>query len=181
MADIPLSVDKSKNDSIQMSAAFAKKHEMKQKAKEEGATIIEVPLPDAPGATRHAGIPAEAVGQMASIIAERADDIRKANPKLTDEVVRTMIVVHGGENVEKFIKKYPAIFHTFTARETKGEERGRMMQVIKLKMQLEKGNITPDQSHCLLADLFGVNAQQREELRKSLQEINAKNNNKDNK
>ena len=177
MTNVPLSVDNSQNDSIKMSAAFARKDEMKERAKKEGAKIIEVPLPDAPGATRHGGIPAEAVGQMASIISERADDIRKANPKLTDEVVRTMIVVHGGENVEKFIKKYPAIFHTFTARETNGEVRGRMMQVIKLKMQLEKGNITPDDSHCLLADLFGVNAQQREELRKSLQDINEKKNN----
>ena len=153
---------------MNVSAAISTQEAMRAKAAETGAKIVDVPLPSDPGATRHAGVPAEAVGAMARVVAEEADRLRERHPGLPDEAIRTMLVVDRGESMEKFVRKYPAIFHTFTSRETRGELRGRMMQVIKLKMQLENGEVTPDQSGPLLADLFGVNAQQRAEVREAL-------------
>ena len=55
---------------------------MVQRAKEEGAIIIEVPLPNNPGAVRNAGIPAEAIGQMAYIIANEVDPLREKKTRI---------------------------------------------------------------------------------------------------
>ena len=95
----------------------------------------------------------------------------KKKLEFSDDVIRAMVVTDGGANLEKFFRKYPAVFHTFTSRETKGEIRGRMLQVIKLKMKLEQGEITPDESHNLLSDLFGVNAEKRAEMKEQLEKI----------
>lgn len=167
---IPVSVKNGEyNQVMGMSAAVSTREAMRAKAEKEGATIIEVPLPDAPGATRHGGITAEALGAMAKALADEADALRAKHPDIRDDsIIRAMIVTSGGDSVTKFVRKYPAIFHTFTDRGTIGETRGRMLQVIKLKMQLERKAISPEESHSLLADLFGVNAQQRAELRENL-------------
>ena len=156
---------------MHMQTVVAEKEKMVKRAKDEGATIIEVPLPNNPGAIRNAGIPAEAIGQMANIVATDADSLRAKNPTLSDDIIRAMIVTNGGVKLERFFRKYPAIFHTFTSRETQGEVRGRMLQVIKLKMKLEQGEISPDESHNLLSDLFGVNAEKRAELKEQLEKM----------
>jgi len=171
MQKVPVETIGSNDAKIGMQALFNDKRKMQEQAEKEGAEIIEIPLPDNPGATRHAGIPAEAVGAMAKALADQADGLRQQNPTLNDDMIRTLITTNGGLSIAKFMKMYPGIFYTFTARETQGETRGRMLQVIMLKMQLEKGNISREDSHGLLADLFGVNEQQRADLRSNLEKI----------
>lgn len=165
LKDVPIETTGKTMPGVKMSGMLADKEEAKRLAKKTGAKILE--MPDVDKARYSIGMPADLVGSLCKSVADDADSMRRDRPELSDDHVREALC-QKEEQYIKLAKGYPAIFHTFTDRDCKGEERGRMLQVIKLKLRLERGEISRDDSHNLLSDLFGVNEQKRKELREAM-------------
>ena len=156
------------------SAAFAEREKMRAKAKAEGATILEIPTADQPGARNEGKLAARDVATVAQGLADAADELRRQHPEIIDDTyIRAAIVTQWGDDImEDFIRAYPAIFHNFTSREFRGDTRERMLQTIAVKARLEEGKLTTDNAHNLLSDCFGVDAAKRAEIRSEMERMN---------
>ena len=155
-----------------ISGMFGSQAAIERRAREEGATIVDIPLGTDPAAAFPTKISIERLGSICWTIMQEADKFRGMYPNAPCDHIRAMIIAaHIDIDRIGFFRDYPTLFMTFSDKTIPVEQKMKALQTIKLKGMLERRQVTGEQANSMIGTLMGSSEEKRRELYEKLRQI----------
>lgn len=143
------------------------------RARREGATVVETPLGQDPMSARPGKIDTKKIGSICDAICQTFQ--KYYEPMNARGVPLALIKMKVGTELKLleigFLPAYEGLFTLFTTPDIPADQREKMMQTIFLKYRLERGEMTGEQVNVAIGDLMGATPEKRKKVYDSFEKI----------